>query len=53
MSFLQGIIDKVEGVAGNHQHQNANHSSPSGFNSQGQYGSPWSQQGKTGFDVRQ
>ncbi len=53
MSFLKGIIDKVEGVAGNHQQQNAQHSSSPGFNPQQQHGGPWSHQGKTIFDAHQ
>ncbi len=53
MSFLKNIIDKVEGVAGNHQQQNPHNPPPHGFNPQGQYGGPWPQQGKIDFDARQ
>ncbi len=53
MSFLKDIIDKVEGVMGNQQQQNAQHSSFPGFNPQEQHGGPWPQQGKTDFDARQ
>ncbi len=50
MSFLKDIIEKVEGIAGNHQQQqNPHNPSSHGFNPQGQQGGPWAQQGKPDF----